>query len=594
MAAGSTGDATMGDPREVPNMRATMERMNDSITALHRQMAELLEDPGSFNRRNPDSLDTPIEDHDEKGPAIRERIYAQTLNSDREKMREMSLRISDLEGMLAFYNSELTTDRNNMEAMSNAIKDMRSGTSAPPASVHGAGKEKQVVTAIRGFDKIRIYKGVATEWKEWKFKLSTWLAQSTPSFETLLVKLDYSETELVESAEGRNLFARTAELTSEEEWCSEQLYQLIVQKCEGPALDIIRNQNTKGKARGLIAWYRTLREAEGQISQNKSEISEKVFSPDRKAVSAKDVVATIEAYENDIREYQILTGNPTDNTMMVVNLKKIMPETIRGRLDTLDLESYKEAKEYAIKQSRNLKKNSKHSSLDSCEHEEEPEVERQREPEKKNKKTRFQEEGQDDDGDDPYSSYSREDLFFWMGKGPGKGNNKGKGKHGKGGFQGTCHYCGVYGHRINECRKKDADMKGKGKGQDVAWFPPSPNKGKGKGQKGFWKGGKGKGAYSVDDDWSAGYSGYSYDAPLLLGSLTEEAAGEWIIVNPKKASRPPNPKGQEPDWLPMPQSQRSIRRPRRRRSPRPFDDDGKPRGGRRSSSVRSTWRRCAP
>ena len=87
----------------------------------------------------------------------------------------------------------------------------------------------------------------------------------------------------------------------------------------------------------------------------------------------------------------------------------------------------------------------------------------------------------------------REDLLLWMGKGPGKGNNKGKGNNWKGGFQGTCHYCGVYGHGINECRKKDADMKGKGKGQDVAWFPPSPNKGKGKGQKGFWKGGKGKG-----------------------------------------------------------------------------------------------------
>ena len=58
-------------------------------------------------------------------------------------------------------------------------------------------------------------------------------------------------------------------------------------------------------------------------------------------------------------------------------------------------------------------------------------MERQREPEKNNKKTRFQEEGQDDEGDDPYSSYSREDLLLWMGKGPGKGNNKGKGKNGK-------------------------------------------------------------------------------------------------------------------------------------------------------------------
>ena len=141
------------------------------------------------------------------------------------------------------------------------------------------------------------------------------------------------------------MMAGTSALTTEEEWCSEQLYQLLMQKCEGPALDIIRNQNTKGKARGLVAWYRTLREAEGQVPQKRSEITEKVFQPDRKAVAAKDVVSTLEAYEGDIREYQILIGNRMDNTMMVVNLKNMMPDVIRERLGTLDLETYNEAKE---------------------------------------------------------------------------------------------------------------------------------------------------------------------------------------------------------------------------------------------------------
>ena len=85
-------------------------------------------------------------------------------------------RITDLESMLACNDGELTIDRDNIASMSDAIKDLRTGTSTSPASVHGAGKEKQVVTAIRGFDKIRVYKGVASEWKEWKFKLITWLS----------------------------------------------------------------------------------------------------------------------------------------------------------------------------------------------------------------------------------------------------------------------------------------------------------------------------------------------------------------------------------------------------------------------------------
>ena len=76
--------------------------------------------------------------------------------------------------------------------------------------------------------------------------------------------------------------------------------------------------------------------------------------------------------------------------MMVINLKNMMPEVIRERLETLDLQTYAEAKEYAIKQARNLKKNSKSSTLDSFEKEEEMEEEK-KEEEKKKMNTRFQE-----------------------------------------------------------------------------------------------------------------------------------------------------------------------------------------------------------
>lgn len=65
--------------------------------------------------------------------------------------------------------------------------------------------------------------------------------------------------------------AGSEELTTDEEWCSEQLYQLLAQKCEGPALAIVRNLNTHGKARGLVARYRTLRDAEGQMDTKRSD-----------------------------------------------------------------------------------------------------------------------------------------------------------------------------------------------------------------------------------------------------------------------------------------------------------------------------------
>ena len=561
MAAASAGDPTP-DPAGVPDMQATMLSMMDSITSLQTQVVAmstqiglLSEERATYYTRYPGEVDLPTDSttEDEKGPAVRLRMYDLRVQADRAKMDEMQevtnintskldevrKAVDELEANFGLYSSELTSDRDNIEQLSNAVNVLR--TEATSSRTTGTGvKDKSIVTSIRGFDKLKTYKGTVSEWKEWRFKLVTWLSQSSPSYETLIVKLDYCESEPIEPRDGLAMTAGTSEITAEEEWCSEQLYQLLVQKCEGPALDIIRNQNTKGKARGLVAWYRTLREAEGQIPQKWSEITEKVFQPDRKAVAAKDVVSTLEAYESDIREYQILTGNRMDETMMVVNLKKMMPEAIRERLETLDLQTYSEAKEYAIKQSRNLKKTSKSSTLDPLENEEETEDSRK-------KKTRFQEESQEEEEED---SYSRDDFLAWLGKGPGKGKAKGngKGKNGKGGFQGTCHYCGVYGHRINECRKKDADMKGKGKGQDTTWSSPSPDKGKGKGQKGFWKGGKGtygkgKGAYSVEDDWSSGYSGYSFDTPLFSSSLAQEAAVEWKEVKSKRANKPAIPTG---------------------------------------------------
>ena len=215
-----------------------------------------------------------------------------------------------------------------------------------------------------------------------------------------------------------------------------------------------------------------MREAEGQVETKKSEIAEHVLDSGRKAVAAKDSVATIETWEGEIREYTSLTGLVVENTLKILNIKRMRPEIINKMPATVDITDYNEAKEYAVKQARVLQKEKdpKNATLDLNEDEGEK------------KKVTF------DDTPAQEETYSADELLAWMGKGPGKGN-KGPGQKGsKGGFPGNCNYCGVFGHRINECRKKDADMKGKGKGQgqqqSPGWGSPSPPNGKGKGQKG--------------------------------------------------------------------------------------------------------------
>ena len=85
-------------------------------------------------------------------------------------------------------------------------------------TITGERRDRHLVIAMRGVDKLKIYRGAETEWEEWRFKLTTWLGQSSPSYETLMVKLDYSEIEPVEPEDGLTLMAGAPELTSEGEW----------------------------------------------------------------------------------------------------------------------------------------------------------------------------------------------------------------------------------------------------------------------------------------------------------------------------------------------------------------------------------------
>ena len=39
-------------------------------------------------------------------------------------------------------------------------------------------------------DRLKSYQGDAAQWKDWRFNISTWLAQVKTSFETLTTKLD--------------------------------------------------------------------------------------------------------------------------------------------------------------------------------------------------------------------------------------------------------------------------------------------------------------------------------------------------------------------------------------------------------------------
>ena len=299
-----------------------------------------------------------------------------------------------------------------------------------------------------------------------------------------------------------------------------------------------------------------------------SEITERVFYSGRKAVAPKEVTATIAAWEEEVREYKMLTGLEVDNNLMMLNLKRILPVDIEEMLQTVEISEYALAKEYALKQARVLskKKGNKPLQLDLNEDEEET----------PKKKVQFEEEPPQEP-----ESYTKDELLAWLGKGSSKGGKGGKGKEGKGSkgsFPGTCYHCGAYGHRVSECRKKDAEMKGKGKGQGFqqtpVWGNPNPFKGKGKGNKGAWSPGKGawgkggKGAYGLDDDWSEGFSGYSYGFHGDIEALS--LSQEWETPHPRKTFQPEVKPGRVPPGRARypPESSQTRRSSRARRTRR--------------------------
>mgnify|MGYP002810230238 CR=1 FL=1 len=191
---------------------------------------------------------------------------------------------------------------------------------------------KNAITSTQGFCKIKSYSGDVSMGEDWRFKMDTWLASINPSIQTLMNKLDKSESEPEEPESGTMMKIGSGEITTEEGWCSEQLYLMLVQKTEGQALAIIRKLKPLGKARGLSVWYRTMRDAEGQVEVKKDDITQQLYYSGREAVAPKDEVSTIEAWEGELREYKTLTGLNVDNTLKLLNLKSMLPETIKKML----------------------------------------------------------------------------------------------------------------------------------------------------------------------------------------------------------------------------------------------------------------------
>ena len=156
--------------------------------------------------------------------------------------------------------------------------------------------------------------GGGAQWQDLRFTIVDWLRQENPEFETLLRTIERMKEEPEEPAAGAVMALEGVQLTENQQWCCDELYHLFSRKTkDGPKM-IVRNLESLITSRGARAWFRIVREAEGQIEARATELTEKLHDSSRKPVEAKDLAMAIEKLESELREFEAITGHPRMST----------------------------------------------------------------------------------------------------------------------------------------------------------------------------------------------------------------------------------------------------------------------------------------
>lgn len=168
-----------------------------------------------------------------------------------------------------------------------------------------------------------------------------------------------------------------------------------------------------GKGAWLLAWYRVMRDAEGQVETKKIEITENIFDANRKPVASNIVVTAISQWEGELRECTNPARREAEDSIKVAHLEKMLPKTIRNMLQTVGFTSFKGCKEHVLEQARTQRDGKQNvtttAALDIDLSEEEGEKK--------------------EEGAVTEDKYSNNEWLCWMGKGtPRKGGGLKRGK----------------------------------------------------------------------------------------------------------------------------------------------------------------------
>ena len=371
------------------------------------------------------------------------------------------------------------------ELLSTRMKD----TSDNSSEENKKEKKERNLTEKKSFLSVPKYAGKHAEYEDWRFKAKLFLGEENGYME-IIREVEKLKT-LPSSQDIAKIFHEHIDVDVDKEKMNKQIYQFLCYCVTDNALSVVKNLFDHDN-NGFLGWWKLGFECTALTVQKMQALTSAVFKPKRCRRYA-DVTAAVDEWELVIKKFEDAEETKVSSHMRMLGIKQIVPEELEKDIErSSTLGKYEDVKAYVMEQVtiRKDRKNVESSGPVEMLNKIVPKVLAMMG--KEQDVSENMQHGQDHDyecgmcGEEEEREHEESEesrltkMVFSMVKG-GKG---GKGFKGKGQFQGECGYCGVYGHKLSECRKKDRDM------QEI--------------RKGGGKGGKGK------DNWygKGGYGGF--------------------------------------------------------------------------------------
>ncbi len=365
-------------------------------------------------------------------------------------------------------------------------------------------EKKQMKTKIdlmskKSFLKLSKYSGKDAEFDDWRFQMLVFMGETNGMAETLIEVEKFKSTPTEKDCE--NILNKMEHVCDnfDKEWANTQIFQVLCHTLSGNALSLVKNLYDMKKVNGLVAWWRVSHDIRAMTSQKMQGLASKVFAPKR-VKRFQEVNSAIEEWEISVKLFEQTEGISVSDQTKLYGVRQIVPEDLEKDIIRSTTLSTDQLAEDHIGEQVAVRKDTKAATgpvklevdmvkkyIAAVMSGEDPETETEEDLKCKECAT-----GDEDTNENDLLRQIYSFMKGSQGKGVGKGVKGSPWSPTTGKFDGYCNHCGMWGHMMKQCRKKDQEM--------TAWRKGNPGKGGGKGE---GKEGKGQGG----GQFKGGYKG---------------------------------------------------------------------------------------